>query len=165
MKNIILLLLTFTSSILFVGCSKPNNDNFDLSNLKVPISNQNKVSSSEITSSITPKKEIIKNKLVTYPEVSEILDSFEIGKVDPFSKGGNKYNKLTTDLKLTGFLNTDINNYVFVIYQNSEGALTEESIGGVNTNLLPKGAEVINIDPINNKLTLKFEDENYIFKL
>ena len=37
MRNIILLLLTFTSSILFVGCSKPNNDNFDLSNLKVPI--------------------------------------------------------------------------------------------------------------------------------
>ena len=165
MKNIILLLLTFTSSILFVGCSKPNNDNFDLSNLKVPISNQNKVSSSEITSSITPKKEIIKNKLVTYPEVSEILDSFEIGKVDPFSKGEFLPNKLKSDLKLIGFLNTEIKKYVFVIYQNSEGALTEESIGGVNTNLLPKGAEVINIDPINNKLTLKFEDENYIFKL
>tara|TARA_A100000164_G_C21778015_1_gene709579 strand:+ start:414 stop:905 length:492 start_codon:yes stop_codon:yes gene_type:complete len=163
MKKLILLLLTLTP--LLVSCSKPNNDNFDLSNLKVPNQIKNNNLSPEITNTIPKQKEIVVSKLIPYPMVSQVLDSSRIGKYDPFSKGELLPNKLKSDLKLIGFLNTEIKKYVFVIYQNSEGALTEESIGGVNTNLLPKGAEVINIDPINNKLTLKFEDENYIFKL
>ena len=50
-------------------------------------------------------------------------------------------------------------------YLNNKGTITEASIGGVNTNLLPNGAKVINIDPKNMKLTIKFENEDFVFEL
>ena len=58
-----------------------------------------------------------------------------------------KVNQFKSDFKLTGFLNTNNNKYVFVSYLDNKGTITEESIGGLNTNLLPNGAKVINIDP------------------
>ena len=58
-----------------------------------------------------------------------------------------------------------MNKYVFVRYLNNEGTITEESIGGVNTNLLPNGAKVLNIDPKGLKLIINFEDEDYILEL
>ena len=41
----------------------------------------------------------------------------------------------------------------------------EDSIGGVNTDLLPNGAKVIKIDPKNMKLIIYFENENFIFEM
>ena len=82
-----------------------------------------------------------------------------------FSEGEIKSNKINSDLKLTGFLNTEINQYVFVSYLDNEGTITEGSIGGVNTNLLPNGAQVIKIDPKNMKLIIRFENENFIFEM
>ena len=64
-----------------------------------------------------------------------------------------------------GFLNTGINKYVFVSYLGEEGTITEASIGGLNTNLLPNGAKVLNIDPKKSKLIIKFEDKDYIIEL
>ena len=46
-----------------------------------------------------------------------------------------------------------------------EGTITEESIGGVNTNLLPELAKVLNIDPKNKKLIIFYENEKFIFEL
>ena len=45
-------------------------------------------------------------------------------------------------------------------YLNNKGTITEASIGGVNTNLLPNGAKVISIDPKNMKLIINFDNEN-----
>ncbi len=89
----------------------------------------------------------------------------KFGKKDPFSKVEIKSNKLNSDFKLTGFLNTEIKKYVFVSYLDNEGTITEESIGGVNTNLLPNGAKVISIDPKNMKLIINFDNENFIFEM
>ena len=66
---------------------------------------------------------------------------------------------------MTGFLNTEINKYVFVSYLDNEGTIKEGSIGGVNTDLLPNGAKVIKIDPKNMKLIIYFENENFIFEM
>ena len=71
---------------------------------------------------------------------------------------------MTSDFQLTGFLATKINKYVLVKYLGNEGSISEESIGGTNTFLLPNGARVINIDPKNLKLTINFENEDYIFE-
>ena len=76
-----------------------------------------------------------------------------------------KVNNLYSDFKLTGFLNTRINKYVFVSYLGQEGTITEESIGGENTNLLPNGAKVLKIDPKKLKLIISFENEDYILEL
>ena len=93
-----------------------------------------------------------------------VLDSARFGKNDPFSEEKIKINS-TSDLKLTGFLSTKINNYVFVSYLGREGSITTESIGGVNTFLLPNGAKVIKIDSKNMKLIINFENENFIFEM
>ena len=92
------------------------------------------------------------------------MDSAKFGKNDPFSEKKIKINS-TSDLKLTGFLSTKINKYVFVNYLGREGSLTTESIGGENTSLLPDGAKVIKIDPKNMKLIINFENENFIFEM
>ena len=66
---------------------------------------------------------------------------------------------------LKGFLTTKNNKYVFVNYLDIQGTITEESIGGVNTDLLPNLAKVLYIDPINKKLTIFYENEKFIFEL
>ena len=164
MRKLILPLLIFTSSTL-MSCGKPNNETFDLSNLKISIPQKNKSSLTEITSSIPKEKEIITNKLIPYPTATQVLDSSKIGKIDPFSKGEVFTNNLSLHFKLNGFLKTESDNYVFVSYLDDEGTLTDDSIGGINTNLLPNGAKVLNIDPENMKLTIKFNNENFIFEL
>ena len=50
-------------------------------------------------------------------------------------------------------------------YSGNEGTITEESIGGLNTDLLPVGAKVLNIDPKNMKLIIEFDNENLTFEL
>ena len=54
---------------------------------------------------------------------------------------------------------------MFVRYSGIEGSITEESVGGLNTDLLPEGAKVLDIDPINMKLIIEFEDDNFTFEL
>ena len=161
MRNQFLIFLT-CAQILLVSCKSSVNDNFDLSNLKIPSNIE--TSPEEINSSITREKEIIKNKLVAYPDVSQIMDSAKYGKKDPFSEEKIKENNLTSNFKLKGFFNTKDNNYVFVSYLGEEGTITEESIGGVNTNLLPDGAKVVSIDPKKLKLVINFDNENYILE-
>ena len=74
-------------------------------------------------------------------------------------------NKILKDLILIGFLNTENNKYVFVSYLDNEGTITEDSIGGVNTTLLPDGAKVITIDSKNMQLIISFDNENFIFEI
>ena len=161
MRNQFLILLACTQ-ILLVGCKSSVNDNFDLSNLKIPSNIE--TSPKEINSSITKEKKVVQNKLVAYPDVSQIIDSTKFGKNDPFSKEKIKENNLTSNFKLKGFFNTKNNNFVFVRYRGEEGTITEESIGGVNTTLLPDGAKVVSIDPKKLKLVINFDNEDYILE-
>ena len=96
--------------------------------------------------------------------LDNVLSKFKIGKKDPFSKGETKFNQFSTNFKLTGFLNTKKDNYVFVSYQGNKGTISENSIGGSNTNLLPNGAKVIEIDSKKSQLKINFDNEVYIFE-
>ena len=168
MKNHITLkvILTFFLSSLLFSCSKKNNEvDFDFTTLKK--SKKNKVLDKE---NKNENKIILDNKiyikdLVPLKNKEEVLSKTKFGKKDPFSKGESQSNKLNSNLKLTGFLNTEINKYVFVSYLDNEGTIKEGSIGGVNTDLLPNGAKVIKIDPKNMKLIIYFENENFIFEM
>ena len=169
MKNINrykILIIFFASTFLISCAKKDNNIDFDFTTLK----KSKKVKSS--TGSDKEKKEKVNlennihiKKLVSFKDKQEILSKTKFGKKDPFSKGEIQSNKLNSNFKLTGFLNTEFNKYVFVSYLNNEGTITEGSIGGLNTNLLPDGAKVISIDPENMKLTIKYENENFMFEL
>ena len=160
------LIATILLGTLLSSCNnKKDNFDIDLSNLKIPKKNILKISTLEDTNSAQETNELIKNKLKNYQDKSEVLSSVKLGKRDPFSEGGININKLTSDFKLTGFLNTENNKYVFVSYLDNEGTINEDSIGGENTNLLPNGAKVINIDPKKMELTINFENENFYFGL
>ena len=165
MKNKILLFLLSCTPILLVSCSRSNKDNFDLSNFKIPTDIKNKISQEDIVSSINKTKKISPNKLVAYPKVSKVIDSVKFGKNDPFAEQNIIINNLNSDFKLTGFLSANINKYVLVNYLGEEGIISSESIGGVNTFLLPNGARVINIDTQKLQLIINFENKDYIFEL
>ena len=153
----------------FLSSCKGKNDNFeiDLTDFKIPKKMDVKISNPEISDSSKTKNKIIKNALKNYQSKSEVLSSIKLGKIDPFSEEETKdeVNILNTNLKLTGFLNTKNNKYVFVSYLGQIGTITMESVGGENTNLLPNGAKVLNIDPKKLKLIINFEDKDYILEL
>ena len=109
-------------------------------------------------------KSIVKD-LVPLETTEKIQAKIKYGKKNPFSESEFKLNKLNSFLELTGILNTKINKYALVSYLDKEGTITEDSIGGKNTKLLPNGAKVINIDPIKMQLIVNYENENFIFKL
>ena len=166
MKNhiTIKIILTFLISSLLFSCSKKNNNiDFDFTTLKK--SKKDKVIDQENNNKINLENNIHIKDLVPLKDKRQVLSKVKFGKKDPFSKVEIKSNKLNSDFKLTGFLNTEIKKYVFVSYLDNEGTITEESIGGVNTNLLPNGAKVISIDPKNMKLIINFDNENFIFEM
>jgi len=143
--------------------SKKENFDIDISNFK-----PNKI----IKKADKPKKINVDSNnnlyikdLVTLKNKEQILSNTKFGKKDPFSKDDIQINQLNSDLKLTGFLNTKINKYAMVKYLNNVGTITEESVGGINTNLLPNGAKVIKIDPKNYILIISLDNENFIFEL
>ena len=149
---------------LLTSCAQKNNDiDFDFSKLKRP----KKITTIDKVKKVNDDFEnnsYVKD-LIPLKTKKEILSNTKFGKNDPFSKGDLKANKLYLDLKLTGFLNTEIKKYAIVIYFDKQGTLEEESVGGLNTNLLPNGAKVIKIDSKNNKLIISFQNEKFIFEL
>ena len=157
---------TLLVGFLLLSCKgKSENFEIDLSDFKVPNKSSIKISNPEVSDSSKSKNRIIKNELINYQDKEAVLSSVFLGKKDPFSEEKFKIKNLTSDLKLTGFLNTKSNKYVFVSYFGKEGTITEESIGGINTTLLPNGAKVIKIDPKKLQLTINFESKDYILDL
>ena len=157
-KSFILFLIP---SILF-GCSQKNN-NIDLSNLPVLKPKEVVNTKKDNEDVINPNNEFIKD-LVPYKSKEKVLSQFKFGKKDPFSESEVQLNKLYSDFKLTGFLNTEKEIYVFVSYLGNEGTISGDSIGGLNTNLLPNGAKIIYIDPKERQLKINFNNEDYIFE-
>lgn len=158
-------MVIFTSSLLISCSPKNNNKDFDFTTLKnskkIKINNKEKkdINKNNLENNIFIKDlEPLKNK-------QEILSNTKFGKKDPFSEGEFQSDKFNSELKLTGFLNTKHKKYVFVSYLDNEGSITEDSIGGVNTNLLPIGAKVISIDPSKLELIINFENENFNFEM
>ena len=165
MKNNIIHKITFLflSSTLFFGCAPKNNFDIDLSNLPRPKKEKNK--STEIQKLVKPENKVYIKDLVSLKDREQILSEFKFGKKDPFSKSETPLNQLSSNLKVNGFLKTEIEKFAFVKYLGIEGKISEKSIGGVNTNLLPEGAKVINIDTKNLKLTIDYDNENLLFEL
>ena len=160
-KNLYLLFLVL---FFLVSCSQKNKIiDLDLSNLPKP-----KIikSAEDDTNEITQQenKEFIKD-LEIYQSKDKLLSKFKIGKKDPFSQSESKLNQFSSKFELSGFLNTESDKYVFVSFLGNEGTISEDSIGGLNTNLLPDGAKVINIDNKKMQLKIRFNDEDYIFEL
>ena len=155
-------ILILPISILLISCSKNEIIDFDISDLPKP--KINKTVEDDNKGFINSENEKFIKDLDIFQSKDNILSKFKIGKKDPFSKNENKVNQFSSDFKLTGFLNTKKDNFVFVSYQGNKGSISKDSIGGSNTNLLPNGAKVVNIDSKKKKLEINFENEVYIFE-
>ena len=157
--------LFFLISTLLFSCSQKNNSNLDLSNLPVikpkKVTNTDKANQDKIN---TNNNEFIEN-LDSFQTKDNLLSKFKFGKKDPFSPGVTQFNQFSSNFELTGFLNTEGGKYAFVKYLGNEGFISEDSIGGLNTEFLPDGAKVINIDAKKRKLKISFANEDFIFEL
>ena len=157
-------LFTILIGTILSSCnSKKENFDIDISNFKPTKAIKKADESKKIT--VDSENELYIKDLVPSKNRQEIISNTKFGKKDPFSKDDIKINQLNLDLRLTGFLSTEFNKYAMVKYLNNVGTLTEESEGGVNTNLLPNGAKVIKIDPKNKILIITFDNNNFIFEL
>ena len=160
------LIATIFIGTLLTSCnSKKESFDIDLTNFKFPTKNKVKISNQNKDISSSSEKQFIENKLLTYKKTSDVLKTTSFGKEDPFSEEQIQSNKLNLDFKLTGFLNTEINKFAFVSYKDKKGTITEGSVGGVNTELLPEGAKVLRLDPKDKKLIIYFKNENFIFEM
>ena len=139
-KSFVLFLL---SSIILNACSQKNN-NIDLSNL--PVIKQKEVVDAKKESKDEVKFDEFIEDLVPFNSSKQLLSKFKFGKKDPFSVGDTQLNKFSSNFELTGFLNTEEETYAFVKYLGNEGIISQDSVGGLNTEFLPEGAKVINID-------------------
>ena len=153
--NIRVFFLLFLKSTLLFGCSQKNNNvDLDLSNLPV-------IKQKEVLNTDKNKKETISNNdeffedLETFKSKDNLLSRFKFGKKDPFSPGNTQFNEFSSNFELTGFLNTEGEKFVFVKYLGNEGIISEDSVGGLNTEFLPAGAKVININPQNQEKYIK----------
>ena len=164
-SRLILPLIIVIGTLLSSCNSKSESSEIDLSNYKIPKDNIEKKTNQDKSDSSEKKSELIKNKLINFRKKSEVLSEVDIGKIDPFSEESNEINEFTSIFQLTGFLNTDHRKYAFVSFLNEKGTISEDSIGGVNTKLLPNGAKVISINTKTMKLSINFEDKDYIFEL
>ena len=157
-------LLFFLLFIPLLGSCKKEADNFDIdlsnfkpttNNLKIDKEDSRKITNEEVT-----------NKLLPLKKREEVSAAIKYGKKDPFSKNESNNPKIFfSDLKLKGFISLSNINYAFIEYSNKAGVINKNSIGGFNTELIPNGTKVIEIDPIKEIISLQFDDENYEIKL
>ena len=159
-NNVFILFL----SLLLLSCSQKNS-NFDVDLSDLPKPKKIKINDQLEKDTETEDNQLFISELVPFEAREKLLSKFNFGKKDPFSESETKVNQFSSDFKLTGFLNTEIEKYVFVSYLGNEGAISDDSIGGLNTNLLPDGAKVITIDYEERQLKISFDNEDFIFEL
>ena len=155
-------ILIFFTSIFLFSCSKNNIIDFDISDLPKPKSIKSVEDGTE--EFINSENEEFIKDLNIFQSKDNLLSKFKIGKKNPFSKDETEINQFSSNFKLTGFLNTKKDHYVFVSYLGNRGTISEDSVGGLNTNLLPNGAKVMNIDSKKKQLKINFDNEVYIFE-
>ncbi len=162
LKYIKIFLIFF--AIPFLESCKKNTENFDidLSNFK-PVITKPKI---EIKESSREIKEDIINKLSPLDKRDKVISSLRYGKKDPFSSLQSvDSNSSISGFKLNGFISLDNKDYALVEYLNNKGLINKNSVGGVNTNLIPNEAIVKQIDPQKEAIYLYVDDEIFEIKL
>ena len=155
------LLIAFTGIILISGCSKSSsNYDLDLSDFQNTIPKPAKVNNSP--KEINLEKKVVELNLISLDKKEDIASSIKYGRKDPFSSFGNDSNRSISDFKLKGFISLNNKDYAFVEYKNKEGIINIDSIGDINTKLLPPKAVVKNISPSLETININLDDENYI---
>jgi len=156
------ILIVLTGIFLISGCnSRSKNENFDLSGLKKPTNN---ISLKNDQTKKSEKKEI-ESKLIPLANREEILNEIAYGKKDPFSASDNQSNKFISEVKLRGFISLENKDHALVEFKKQQGIINLNSVGGINTKMLPKKTSVKEINPAEQTINLSIEGQIYTIKL
>ena len=158
--------ITLLSFLLISGCGgKSKKDDLDLSGFIKSIKpiQQSSQNIEKNNNPVLEKKEV-ELKLIPLKDKKEISNSIKFGKKDPFSASDNDTNNID-DLKLKGFITLKNEDHALVEYKKQKGIINVNSIGGINTKILPKTAIVKDIKPSQGEINLSIEGEIYTIKL
>ena len=162
MRNKFKIIFIFTFIFLLSSCSRNKKDNFDLSDLKIPVKES---INNEIISSENANSNTVQYELKPLKEREEVVSSFQFEKNDPFLFDSNELSSIKNELSginLKGFITISNENYAVVDYLDNEGSITTESIGGKNTNLLPRGAFIKEINPGKGYISISYLNEIFV---
>ena len=162
MRNKFKIFFIFTFIFLLSSCSRNKKYNIDFSDLKITVKENinNEIISSENTNSNT-----VQYELKPLKEREEVVSSFQFEKNDPFLFDSNELSSIKNELSginLKGFITISNENYAVVDYLENEGSITTESIGGKNTNLLPRGASIKEINPGKGYISISYLNEIFV---
>ena len=160
LKTLLIILSIFP---LFACSNKANVDDFDLSNIKLP-----KKKVTNITKDLTKndlQTKATKNRLKPLAEKNEILARVKFGKKDPFSRENNDENGILPNLVLKGFVSFNNEDYAHIVFKNQSGFVSVNSVGDLNTKLLPKNAFVKDINPSKDEIKISIEKVVYTINL
>lgn len=150
---------------LVTSCGGNKKDNFDFSDFKMPVKESIK---NEIISSENTNSNNVQYELKPLKEREEVISSFKFDKNDPFifdSQSSIELSDIKNELSainLKGFITISNKNYAVVDYLDKEGSITTESIGGGNTNLLPRGVSIKEINPGKGYISITYLDEIFV---
>ena len=160
MKKKLNYIITFIFIFFVSSCGSKENNDFDFSSFKKPV---NEIKFEEKNSLEIEEQKQVNYKLKTLKEREEILSSIRFGKIDPFSSSEGSIT--FSNIKLKGFISIKNKNYAVVNYLEKDGIINIESVGGINTFLLPEGVLITEINPIEEYVKLLNNDEIFVLKL
>ena len=162
-KKLLKNFLIITSIFISISACSKNESNYDIdfSNFKPP-NKKSKLAKDD--DKVITEIEVV-NKLLPLKKRNEISSSINYGKKDPFSLLDNESNEFITNLKLKGFVSLNNKDYALIEFQNQQGIININSIGGLNTKLLPKKVFVKEINPSKEEINLSLEGKIYTLKL
>ena len=141
--------------------STKNNNDFDFTNFK-PLPKKKELT--KIKDQEIPKKDVI-NKLIPLNKKDDVIPTIKYGKNDPFSYSENEANQSISYLLINGFISIGNKNFAFVKFLDEEGVININSVGGLNTKLLPNKAIVTEINPSKEEINISIEGVDYSLKL
>lgn len=145
---------TFFKSLLIINIFFFQEVNPEIINIET---NESKPSNKIIDSGISNN---IPN-LINVLSEDEIKKNDNKGKSDIFSFGDFENPDISKSITLLGVYSTPSESYAIVKYKNSSGNISKGDIGGLNTLLIPKDFQVVEIDLDGFSLTLKFKNKEY----
>ena len=150
-------------SLIISACSgNKGQNNFDFSDLKITPKPKNNKS---LTIKKTTTSSKIESNLITLDKKEKIFKSIEYGKKDPFSYSSDIDRNFLSNLSFKGFILTANEKYAVINYLGEEGIIKKNSVGGINTKFLPKGAKVQNFNLSDSQITILFDDKEFIISI
>ncbi len=148
----------------FISSCNNKKDNFEIDISKLNLPNK-KVSTEIIDKDEKSDQEEIIYKLKTLKNKKEIMGNIKYGKKDPFSNSISNARNSIANFQLKGFISIKEKNYALVSYQEKEGVINIDSVGGLNTNLIPNKSFIKEINPQKELLKISLMDELYSIKI